>query len=159
MKKNIIATALAALTASCMISTGVSKTLSAYAESAFSMEEVLVPVWEGTTSYMESVFPVAEKNGEVKPIGLLYPIEEVLEIKSASLKITYEKGVDYTVQDGKLVITPNSKIPVLSYNDFHPQAGSPDAVDGFEDRNGGYVFWKEGSWFHSRIVKVSFCAP
>lgn len=148
--------ALAALTASCMIFTSAQETLDAYAEEAFSMEEVLVPVWEGTTSYMESVLPVAEQNGEVAPIGLLYPIEEVVEIKSASLKITYQEGVDYTVENGKLVITENSKIPVLSYDNFHPQAGSPDAVDGFEDRNGGYVLWKEGSWFHSRQIVVTY---
>ena len=156
LKKSVMALAMAAVTASCMISSSVKDGVSAAAEQAFSMEEVLTPFWEGTTSYMESVLPVAEQNGDVAPISLLYSIEEVLEVKSASLKITYEAGVDYTVEDGKFVLTQGTRIPVLSYNDFHPQAGSSDAVEGFEDRNGGYVLWKEGSWFHSRQIVITY---
>ena len=156
MKKRIAAMALATLTAGCMLIGNLVKTEYADAEQAFSMEEVLVPVWEGDTSYMESVLPVAQEDGTIAPISLLYSIDEILEVKSASLKITYEAGVDYLMQDGQLIIPQGSKIPVLSYNDFHPQAGSADAVDGFEDRNGGYVLWKEGSWFHSHQIVVTY---
>ncbi len=155
LKKSIIAIVTAALMASCITTVGVKDNLSADA-AAFSMEEVLVPVWEGDISYMESVLPVAEQDGSVAPISLLYPISEIVEVKSASLQVTYTAGTDYTVEDGKLVIPANSKIPVLSYSDFHPQAGSPDAVEGFEDRNGGYVLWKEGSWYHSRQIVVTY---
>ena len=156
MKKRMAAMALATLTAGCMFTGNFAKVESAGAEQAFSMEEVLVPVWEGSTSYMESVLPVAQEDGSIAPINLLYSIEEILEVKSASLKITYEAGVDYAMQNGQLIIPQGSKIPVLSYNDFHPQAGSADAVDGFEDRNGGYVLWKEGSWFHSHQIVVTY---
>ena len=156
VRKSIVAIVMAALMAGLVTSVDVKNTLSADAAEAFSMEEVLVPVWEGDISYMESVLPVAEQDGSVAPISLLYPISEIVEVKSASLQITYTAGTDYAVENGKLVIPANSRIPVLSYNDFHPQAGSPDAVEGFEDRNGGYVLWKEGSWYHSRQIVVTY---
>lgn len=153
--KRAFSLALAMLTASCMITVGTGQNVRASAE-AFSMTDILVPFWEGETSYMESVLPVAQKDGTVAPIHLLYPIEEIIEVKNASLNVTYQADVDYAVQDGKLVLLEGTKIPVLSYDDFHPQAGSSNAVDGFEDRNGGYVLWKEGSWFHSRQIVVTY---
>lgn len=122
------------------------------AGSLFSMEEILTPFWEGGISYMESVLPVAEADGSIAPVALLYPIEEIVEVKSATLTIRYEEGKDYTVEDGKLVIDPDGAIPVLSYAEFHPQTGTA----GFEDRNGGYVCWYEGSWFHSRQIVVTY---
>lgn len=145
---------LIALTLCGCVSVGLAKesVVADAAEALYSMEEVLTPFWEGDTAYMESVLPVAEADGSIAPVALLHPIEEIVEVKSATLMIKYEEGKDYTVEDGKLMIDPDGAIPVLSYADFHPQAGAA----GFEDRNGGYVCWYEGSWFHSRQIVVTY---
>lgn len=126
--------------------------LSVSADELFSIDDMISPVWEGTTSYNESVLVVSEADGSVAPIELLYPIDKILNIKSATLTTVYEKDKDYSVSDGKLVINPNGKIPVLSYSEFNPTTGTA----GFENRDGGYVLWKEGSWFHSRQIVVTY---
>ena len=41
---------------------------------AYSIENLLAPVWEGNESYQESVLVVEEADGSVAPIRLLYPI-------------------------------------------------------------------------------------
>lgn len=122
------------------------------ASELFSAEEILAPVWEGNVSYQESVLAVEEEDGSLAPVSLLYPIEEIVSVKSASLLVDYEAEKDYSVRDGKLVIKKDGAIPVLTHSEFHPATGAA----GFEDRNGGYVLWKEGSWFHSKQIVVTY---
>ena len=124
----------------------------ASASELFSTEEILAPVWEGNVSYQESVLAVEEEDGSLAPVSLLYPIGEIVSVKSASLLVAYEAEKDYSVRDGKLVIKKDGAIPVLTYSEFHPATGT----SGFEDRNGGYVLWKEGSWFHSKQIVVTY---
>ena len=119
---------------------------------AYSIENLLAPVWEGNESYQESVLVVEEADGSVAPIRLLYPIGQIRSVKSASLETVYKEGIDYSVADGQLVILPTGSIPCLTYEEFHPQTGTA----GFEDRDGGYVLWKEGSWFHDRQIVVTY---
>jgi len=122
------------------------------AEPLFSLEEALSPVWEGEISYMESVLPVENEFGGIDPIALLYPIEEIIEVKNAALTVTYEQGKDYVVSKGKLIIADDGAIPILSYDDFHPAQGQ----NGFEAASGGYVCFHEGSWFHSKQIVVTY---
>lgn len=129
---------------------GMSKTIAK--ENLFSMREILTPIWEGEISYQESVLPVKDENGGVQPIKLLYPIEEILEVKNAALTVTYEYGTDYLVLDGSLLINPKGKIPMLSYEEMHPTSGK----SGYESRDGGKILHQEGSWFHSRQIVVTY---
>lgn len=119
-------------------------------EKLYDMEELLKPVWEGGICYQESVLPVMGKGYEFEPIQLLYPIEEIIEVKSATLTKTYEEGVDYGVSDGKLVIDPDGNIPIMSYGEFHPAAGD------FPSKQGGYLCFSEGSYFHERQIVVTY---
>lgn len=140
------------LAAVCAVFAGGVGVRPAHAEQLFDMDDILFPFWEGTTSYQESVTVVEEEDGTVAPIRLLYPIEQVLSVKSASLTVDYSEGKDYEVADGKLVVKETGAIPRLSYAEFHPQEGT----DGFENREGGYVLWKEGSWYHARQIVVTY---
>ena len=116
------------------------------------MEEMLKPVWEGETAYYESVLPVANEYGGIDPITLLYPIEEILSVQNAEQTVTYQAGVDYAVSGGQLIIADDGKIPVLSYEEFHPTTGQA----GFESTEGGYVCFHEGTWFHSKQIVVTY---
>ena len=116
------------------------------------LDELMTPVWEGETSYMETVLPVESQYGGIEPIQLLYPIEEVLEVKNAELTVTYKKGVDYAVAGGKLIIADDGAIPIMSYEEFHPTTGQA----GFEDVNGGYICFSEGDYFHSKQIVVTY---
>ena len=122
------------------------------AEEAFTDKEILTPYWEGTISYLESVLAVEEEDGSIAPIDLLYPIEEILVVKNASLNVIYEAGKDYSTENGKLIVHKTGSIPRMTYAEFHPTTGT----NGFEDRDGGYVQWQEGAWYHSKQIVVTY---
>lgn len=149
-KKALAAVGTAAFIAGSAI--GGSGTAAAASSESYSMELLLAPVWEGKESYQESVLVVEEQDGSIAPIRLLYPVEQIQNVKSASLETVYKEGIDYSISDGKLLILPTGSIPRLTYTEFHPQTGT----SGFEDRNGGYVLWKEGSWFHEHQIVVTY---
>lgn len=119
---------------------------------SYDIVKIMNPVWEGETSYMESVLVVENEYGGIDPIQLLYPIEEIVEVKNAELSKTYQKGVDYTVAGGKLIIADDGDIPVLSYEEFHPTTGQ----EGFQDKAGGYICFHEGDFFHKRQIVVTY---
>ena len=118
----------------------------------FDIQEMLLPFWEGEITYNETITPVREKDGSILPIDLLYPIDEIIEVRSADLLLKYEEGKDYSVGNGKFVINPSGGIKTLAYDEFHPAEGQA----GFEARNGGYVLWKEGSWYHQRQTVITY---
>ena len=119
---------------------------------SYDIVKIMNPVWEGETSYMESVLVVENEYGGIDPIQLLYPIEEIVEVKNAELSKTYQKGVDYTVAGGKLIIADDGDIPMLSYEEFHPTTGQ----EGFQDKAGGYICFHEGDFFHKRQIVVTY---
>ena len=123
-----------------------------FSETAFDMKKTVSYVWEGNEVYQESVLVVEEEDGTIAPIDLLYPIDEVVEVLNASLTKRYEENTDYTVENGKLIVKGGGDIPTLSYSEFHPTTGTA----GFEAVGGGYVQWKEGSWYHSRQIVVTY---
>ena len=118
----------------------------------YNFDEIMTPVWEGNISYMETVLPVENEYGGIDPIQLLYPINQVIEVKNAELTVTYQKGIDYAVSGGKLLIADDGNIPVMSYSEFHPATGQ----SGMEDKNGGYICFSEGDYFHSKQIVVTY---
>ena len=143
--------ALAELCLSGMAPASVAK-VNASEQAAYNFEEIMHPVWESDTSYMETVLPVKNAFGGIDPIQLLYPIKEIVEVKNSALTVTYQEGVDYTVSGGRLIISDEGNIPAMSYEEFHPQTGQ----SGFEAKDGGYVCFHEGDFFHSRQIVVTY---
>ncbi len=113
-------------------------------------ESYMEPVWEGTTAYEESVWPVAEQDGTVKDIPLLYHADKILSVQNLARTVTYQQGKDYILADGKLRIPKGSGIPVTSYDTCHPSNGM------FSDGNGGYVYWEEGTGIVTRQIYVTY---
>ena len=85
----------------------------------FNLKQFLVPVWEGNVSYAEAAFVRESENGGIDPITLLYPIDEIISVRSADLCTLYTEGEDYAVKDGKLCVLENGRIPRLSYQDYY----------------------------------------
>ncbi len=119
------------------------------------IKEVLIPVWSGDICLYESILPTLDKNGKPQPIQLLYPIDEIIEVRNAMQTEIYQKEVDYTVIDGKFVFLSQGRIEALSYDEMHPQEGR----GGFEATEGGYLCFYEGSWYHSKQLVVSYRHP
>lgn len=85
----------------------------------FNLKKFLHPIWEGEISYAEAAFVRESENSSVEPIELLYPIEELISVRSADLKTEYVNGKDYYVDaEGRLCIIEDGDIPILEYKDY-----------------------------------------
>ncbi len=80
--------------------------LSKYQEDVY-----LTKVWEGDTVYHE---PALFYTGR-KTVRLLYPVDEVISLRSYSLQTEFTEGKDYAVtSDGEIEILEGSAIPVYT---------------------------------------------
>ena len=71
----------------------------------------LTNLWEGDTVYHETVLFLTDK----KVAKLLYPVDEVISLRSYSLETTYIKGVDFDItEEGYIKLLEGSRIPVYT---------------------------------------------
>lgn len=119
-----------------------------------SYDDYLSPIWEGDIVYDESVMPLANEDGSVDPILLAYDIDEIVSVKSADLRVTYEAGTDYFVENGKLVIPSESSIPIMAYEEYYLSGERENNC--FPRTNGGYICFSEGTFFHDRQIVVTY---
>lgn len=115
----------------------------------------IIPYWDTDIIYNESVFPLEEADGSIKPISLLFPIKEIISISDAFLKTTFTRGNDYDVdKEGRLVIIPSGKIRRTSFKEYYPE--KPAEGSAFEHSDGGYIMFGEANTFHSRQIAVTY---
>ena len=74
------------------------------------LNELMQPIFGGTTMKNETVMFLDK--GDVR--SLLYPIQSVVSVTNYDGSVTYEEGKDYVILDGKIKITENSSIPVIT---------------------------------------------
>ncbi len=100
----------------------------------------LYPVWEGNIVFNEACFVRENGDYELEPITLLYPADEIVAVRSGDLSTPYREGIDYKLEDGKLVILPSGSIPVLDYDKYNPQnpSGTTGQAAGFHWAANGY---------------------
>ncbi|MBR6694013.1 MAG: SGNH/GDSL hydrolase family protein [Clostridia bacterium] len=67
-----------------------------------------LPVWQGDTVYNEGVLFY---NGR-RRARLLFPIDEIISVRSFDLQTEYKEGEDFFVEDGELVLSDKTGIPV-----------------------------------------------
>ena len=79
----------------------------------FNLDAYMKPIWKGKYVYNETVMFV----GMEDQAALLYTPDEILSVTSYDLNTTYEKGKDYDVVDGKLVLLEGTSIPVISFDE------------------------------------------
>lgn len=80
---------------------------------SYTDEERVRPFWLGNTMYNESVMFLSD--GESASAKTLFTPLKVLAVYDWTLKKQFVEGEDYTVaEDGTLVLTENSSIPVFS---------------------------------------------
>jgi len=120
----------------------------------YTREAYMTPVWEGDTVYNETLMFVADKNGNVPPAPLLYTPTEVLSVRSFDLKTEYTPGVDYTVENGCIMLTENSRIYKWSYLDYYPAAAIPGRT--FDKTGGGFLSFGEGDTYYKTQVAVTY---
>lgn len=117
---------------------------------------MLHPVWEGDIVYAESVMFVPNpKTGVVEPAPLFYPAEEILSVTSSDFMIKYKKNSDYYLENGRLVRTPDSRMPVLDYDMYYLK--EPDVISiASAGAPGRYVRYGPGGFYHRYQVAVTY---
>ena len=79
--------------------------------SSYQRDLYLTPVWEGDTVYHEPVLFYTGRD----TAKLLYPISEIISVRSYDLKTNYIAGVDYEITaDGQIKRLEGSRIPVYT---------------------------------------------
>ena len=77
----------------------------------YNAEVYLENIWEGDTVYHETALFLTGKD----TVKLLYPVDEVVSLRSYSLDTTYIKGVDFEItEDGQIKRLEGGRIPVYS---------------------------------------------
>ena len=106
------------------------KTLDGKDLTAYREEVHQSSIWQGNTVYHESVMFYNSSDGRVSLTKkLLYPIEKIVSVRSSDLKTNYVIGVDFTVENGKLVWLPGGKCPVYTGPLTVPQNTPDDYKD------------------------------
>lgn len=79
----------------------------------YNAEVFSAPLWQGSTSYQEAAMFFNTIDGQqCFEKSLAYPIDDVVSVRSANLKTYYIKGVDYKIENGKLIWLENGKMPI-----------------------------------------------
>lgn len=73
-----------------------------------------VPFWQGDTVYHDGVlFHRGRRRAR-----LLFPIDEIISVRSFDLQTEFSEGKDFYVEDGELVLTDDTAIPVWDIDPF-----------------------------------------
>lgn len=114
----------------------------------------MIPLWEGDIAYNESLMFVARQDGTVEDAPLMFYPEEILDCTSADGQYVYEEGVDFVVVDGKIRLTPDTRIYIMPYDTYYPPQELPNEC--FGRTGGGFLRFGEGSFFHDRQITLTY---
>lgn len=125
----------------------------------YNLKTYMLPVWQGNTMYNEIImfFPDG-KTQKVDPAPLLYKPEKVLSVRSYDLKTEYAEGADYTVENGCIALTANSRILAWAYDDYYLSAPSASPAGGLPcvSMPGRYFVFGDGALFGKYQVCVTY---
>ena len=121
----------------------------------FNLDTYMKPIWKGKYMYNETVMFV----GMDDQAALLYTPDEIISVTSYDLKTTYEKGKDYDVVDGKLVLLEGTRIPVIPFEQYYHEkeiAGMPAQLVTKYNGKSYYTYWGEGTTMTKWQVAVTY---
>ncbi len=73
-----------------------------------------LPVWQGDTVYHDGVLFYKGR----KRARMLFPIDEIISVRSFDLKTEYAEGKDFIIENGEFVLTDDTSIPVWDIEPF-----------------------------------------
>lgn len=122
-----------------------------YEYTKYSPDTYLLPVWQGTEVYNETVMFVDEQK-----VPLLYKVDQIISVRSSDLKTEYVQGEDYLLENGYLVRTPTSRIPMFTQSEYYPESPEQAACFPCADPAHPWIRYGEETTFFSRQVHVSY---
>ena len=119
---------------------------------AYDLDKYMQNLFEGNVVYNESFMPIAERDGSIAPIRLMYPVDKVLALHDATLSRTYTEGVDFAVEGGCIVLKEGTSMPYIAWDDqFTTQKTDIVSVE-----EGRWLSFSEGPVFHKKQFAVSY---
>ena len=123
--------------------------------------------WCGNVMYNESAMLVRNQDGSLPPVKLLFPVDEIISVRSADLTKKYVEGTDYIIKDGKLLVLETGNFPVLNYEkmyfEYNPgEASSAATVEGntnvqaFPTVDGKYELYEEAGILYAHQIAVTY---
>lgn len=128
----------------------------AYPLDKYDLDCYTQPYWTGNIVYQESVMVRQEKDGSIPDMGLLYPAEKIISVRTSDLQREFEEGKDYTLVDGKLHIPEGSAIPVVTHDFYYPATESDNTFPLNPQYGFGYIYFSEGAAMHSMQIAVTY---
>jgi len=116
----------------------------------YTLEGYTAPVWKQSVLGNESVMFVGKD--DVAP--LLFQPDRIISVRSMDLKTTYEENTDYILEDGKIKLTENTRIPYWEKSDYYPAEKIKDHT--FAKVGGGFLLYGEGTTFTSKQIAVTY---
>lgn len=119
---------------------------------SYTLDAYLAPLWKGKVVYNETLLFV----GKEDRAPLLYAPSEIISVRSYDLETEYKEGIDYTVEDGCIVLTENTSMPYFEELEYYPV--DPEQGTYFECGKPGkpFILFGEGDTFCSRQVAVTY---
>ncbi|GBG10183.1 hypothetical protein PAT3040_04901 [Paenibacillus agaridevorans] len=117
------------------------------------LQQALKPIWEGDTAFEETLLLVRD-NGRIIDPKLLFKPLKVMTVTNGRGDVRYEEGKDWRLENGRLVVPAGSRMPVSEAADLYPTEYIEGQV--FTRVSGGYMLYREGSYFHDRQIKVTY---
>lgn len=118
--------------------------------------EMLIPVWDTDTVWGETFMMMKDENGVAEAPFLFEPIE-ILQVTSYDGQQIYEKDVDWTVTNGKIRLTENSRIYAYTYDELYP-VEKPEDLPSFPMNDRHLVFGEDNFFVNNQITVNYTCA-
>jgi len=115
------------------------------------IDTALIRFWKSTTMYNESVMMVS-KMDELPTARLLFKPDKILSVKNAGLNVEYIEGKDWEYKDNQLRLLKGSKAAYFTEQELHPDSASGT----FPGKAGGYILFREGSFFHEHQLAITY---
>ena len=103
--------------------------------------------------YNESFFVMENEDGSVEPIQLMYDIDRIVSVQDSYLKKEYVYGVDYTLEDGKLIILPDGGITPYKYSHVYKDTSGSGW---WEMLDGGYVYGGQFPMYKTGYLNITY---
>lgn len=118
-------------------------------EEGYDLDTYTQPYWEGSVMHNESVIPIANKDGSIDDIELMFDAVSISSVRDSLLSVTYEEGKDYELVDGKLRILPDGDIPIIPYSEYYPDTG-------WALEDGTHIVHTEGAQWVAKQLAVTY---
>lgn len=121
---------------------------------AYDLDLYMKPLWEGDVMYNETVMFV----GETDVAPLLYPVTEIVSVRSYDLKKEYVRGVDYAFDraTNSLYLGADTSMPYIPLSEYYPSTHTDGQSFACVVPGKPYIRFSEGSYFSSKQITVTY---